>query len=627
VDRRNVLKFLGGIGLGAIAAETYEMLHHIPQLERRFMEEVNYWINQYNSAKDAVDKLSNKLRQQEGEINNLKDEVNYWRAQFSSKSEEVSKLTLTVNKLDELERESTSSISYYREKMGEAINRLRETIEKYRAVLGYERVSFESTTLKVLEDLKLTQERLLKLLPYFPLIRDLSWRPSRVVNDKIYDIRVELEVISPLNTITEVEVSLIPVEYDYFITRYGMRREDYPKAFPPEETKTVKIKPAGLERETFIVEFKDIISGREYQIYAAVKSSSGGFREEAIKTPYVRQFENIAVNDGMIVVADYYTWYEIPEMPGNHWRGLTNEKNHLQNPLLGEYSSGDPIVISKHIDWATGYGIDAFSISWWTTGNDERTWDYHLMKNLEALIENPLINDIRFYILYENNGRLRISNPYDQPTKWVEDLNDQFNRRRIIEDLEFLARKFFQHPRYLKIRGRPAVEFDYTIPFRGDVVGVFAEARSTLHRLGVNIYLINDLMGRSASPYDENEYGVNETHFRKITEAFDCISASNFPGAYEDVDKDIQFVERVYKAWREYADLHGKDFIPAAWSGHQSLARTPERLKRQIEIAKKFTKLNVVSIISFNEWITGHQIEPSAEEKFKYLESLQHSIG
>jgi hypothetical protein len=71
VNRRNMLKFLGAVGLGAIAAETYEMLHHIPQLERRFVEEVNYWINQYNSAKDAIDKLSNKLRQQEGEISNL----------------------------------------------------------------------------------------------------------------------------------------------------------------------------------------------------------------------------------------------------------------------------------------------------------------------------------------------------------------------------------------------------------------------------------------------------------------------------------------------------------------------------------------------------------------------------
>jgi hypothetical protein len=55
VDRRNMLKFLGGVGLGAIAAETYEMVHHIPLLERRFVEEVNYWINQYHIRGQAND--------------------------------------------------------------------------------------------------------------------------------------------------------------------------------------------------------------------------------------------------------------------------------------------------------------------------------------------------------------------------------------------------------------------------------------------------------------------------------------------------------------------------------------------------------------------------------------------
>jgi hypothetical protein len=201
--------------------------------------------------------------------------VNYLRAQYNSKSEEVSKLTLTVNKLDELERESTSSISYYREKMEEAIKRLRETIEKYRAVLGDERVSFEYSSLKVLEDLKITQEKLIKLLPYFPLIKSLEYSPSRVINDKIYDLSVSLEVISPLNTLKEVEVTLIPVEYRYFITKYGMREEDYDKVFPKEEIRSVKIEPRKLEREIFSVDFKDLKGGREYIVKARVKDVAG----------------------------------------------------------------------------------------------------------------------------------------------------------------------------------------------------------------------------------------------------------------------------------------------------------------------------------------------------------------
>jgi hypothetical protein len=63
--------------------------------------------------------------------------------------------------------------------------------------------------------------------------------------------------------------------------------------------------------------------------------------------------------------------------------------------------------------------------------------------DIEALIENSLANDIRFCIQYENNGRrLRIVNHHDPPNRWVKDFDGQLNRRRIIEDVEFLAKKF-----------------------------------------------------------------------------------------------------------------------------------------------------------------------------------------
>jgi archaellum component FlaC len=626
-DRRSLLRFAAGIGLGAVVAEIYERLYNIPELERGFRSEVTHWMNEYNSAKEMVEKLSQQLNVSRDEISGLSGEVNNWKNQYNAARDEVNRLGYTVNTLDELEKESTAAISFYRERMEEAIRRLKNTIEKYRAILGDERVSFESSSLKVLEDLKVTQENLLKVLSYFPLIKSFGHSPLKVVNDKIYDLSVTLEVISPLNTLKEIEVKLIPVEYRYFITDYGMREGDYDNVFPKEEIKKIKLQPKGLEREMFNVTFTDLKGGKEYLIKAIAKDVADGTNSGERKIPYIREFENIAPLDDITVIADYYVWWGGPPSYAA-WRDYkTGMKLHTYTPILGEYDSGDPIVVSKHIDWATGHGMDAFSISWWTTGKDEKVnWHYQAV-NILRFLDNPLSKDIKFLILYENNGRLRTSNTDDPPTKWIQDLDDPFNRQRIITDLDFLASNYFQHPRYLKIRGKPVIDFDYTIPFRGDITGVFAEARSNLQKRGIGIYLMNDLMGRSTGPYDANEYGVDETHFRKITQAFDCISASNFPGNYDDVQKDIQFVEKVYKAWREYADLHGKDFIPAAWPGHQSLARTPERQRRQIEIAKKFTKLNVVSIISFNEWISSHHIEPSSEEKFKYLESLRQSIG
>ena len=61
-----------------------------------------------------------------------------------------------------------------------------------------------------------------------------------------------------------------------------------------------------------------------------------------VKTPYIRQFGNVAMTDDIIVAVPYYLWYR---------RDLSNWKDgHKYMPLLGEYCSDDPIVMSKHID-------------------------------------------------------------------------------------------------------------------------------------------------------------------------------------------------------------------------------------------------------------------------------------
>jgi len=385
MNRRDLFKFLAGIGLGAVAIETYERLHHIPMLEAMFRKELEYWVNQYNIAREEVERLTGKLRKREDEIsglrgelarskeelehliqqynttreevnrlleklrqsveeiNSLKEKTGYWEAQYNTAREEVGRLNSIINKLDELERESTLAIEYYRGRMDEAIRKLRETIERYRVLLGDERVSFESSTVKLLEDLKLTQEKLQKVLPYFPLILNFSWKPTKVVNDKIYNIKVIFEVISPLSSLEEVEVMLIPVEYRYFITDYGMREEDYPKVFPKEEVRSVKIRPRNLEREIFSVDFEDLKGGREYIIKARVEDVAGNEKRVAVKTLYIRQFENFGkelYKKGLIVSADYYPLYPDPH-PWEHLEPMA------VNPILGKYDVTDPIVISK----------------------------------------------------------------------------------------------------------------------------------------------------------------------------------------------------------------------------------------------------------------------------------------
>jgi hypothetical protein len=636
MDRRNMLKFLGGVGLGAIAAETYEALHHIPQLERRFVDEVNYWINQYNSAKDAVDKLSNKLRQQEGEISNLKDEENYWRAQYSSKSEEVGKLTLTVNKLDELERESTSSISYYREKMGEVIKRLRETIEKYRAILGDERVSFESSTLKVLEDLKLSQEKLLKLLPYFPLIRNLSWRPSRVINDKIYDIRVELEVISPLNTLAEVEVSLIPVEYEYFITRYGMRREDYPKAFPPEETKTVKLRPAGLERETYNVEFKDITGGREYSIRVIAKDVADSTNSEERKIPYIREFENLGKvlydRYRLIVMSDY--------LPFN-MRSIPHKDDVS---LLGRYDTLDEVVLIKHVDWSTGYGINTFIADsqnhWWSTSPKMKERVFQICRKLlsfeqvkVAWIIGPSPHDFIY-------GKLGGEIP-----EWAIDLKIPQNVKTFLRFVEELVRPdIMSKPSYLKINSKPVLYIWDEGAFFNQEDTYLAVKRLFVEKTGREAYIIGDWLPRIPTLPSDGYVQFLLQKYRgaglRVIDAFTSWIGFHRVGVdtQEYVDRYEYYYNKQLDVWKDFTKKWGKDFIVPltpgfdnsySWGGAQiPLPRGSDKFAERLKIAIRYLDNHrpMLKIDTWNDFGEWSYVEPTQKEAFTYLEKLREVL-
>jgi len=84
-------------------------------------------------------------------------------------------------------------------------------------------------------------------------------------------------------------------------------------------------------------------------------------------------------------------------------------------PLLGEYRSDDPIVMSKHIDWATGHRIDVFAVSW--TGYESGDVKY-FDDNLKLLFNITLSKDINIMILYESPGRLKTTgNPQHHERK------------------------------------------------------------------------------------------------------------------------------------------------------------------------------------------------------------------
>jgi hypothetical protein len=606
-DKRDFLKFLSGVGLGAIAAEVYERVYGIPMLEKSFRAEINYWMNKYNKADEEIKKLENENKSlKEGQ-------------------EKVNELTRTLNYEDELEKESNSAIAFYKQQMNEAIGKLKQIIEKYRILLGDERVSFESSTLKVLEDLKITQEKLLKVLPYFPLIKNLSFSPSKVVNDKIYDLSVQLEVISPLNTLEKVEVKLIPVEYEYFITDYGMRKEDYSLVFPPEETRVVKLNPKGLEKEIFEVNFKDLKGGKEYLIKVEAKDLDGNVKTEEIKTPYVRGFENIAPLDDTKIGVLYLLWWG----KDDNWRNYKGD----YFPLLGRYFSKDKVVINKHIDWATGHKIDFFLINW--SGLD---YQDEALKNSflnAALVKN---GGIKFAILYETIWRLKDSQP-----GW--DLSDPLNIRILNEDFFYLQQNYFNHPLYLRINNKPLVYIYESKGFFGDISQI-----SNLKKR-YNVFLVSDHAHPLANP-DDNFRNVKWGETAKLFDAL-MPAAGLYDGFlwYRDYFKGsavenpidnqswLEYKKIGNEKWKKFCNENKLLFIPSITAGISyryapwgnstwpRLDRNPPSFKERLNFEIGYTdpKYKIAFIAEFNNFFEESVLEPDSKYGFSMLEKLKET--
>jgi hypothetical protein len=538
--------------------------------------------------------------------------------------EEVGRLNSIINKLDELERESTSAIAYYRERMDEAIRKLKDTIEKYRALLGDERVSFESSTVKILEDLKITQEKLQKVSPYFPLILKFYWKPTKIINDKIYNINVTFEVASPLNSLKEVEVMLIPLEYRYFITNYGMREEDYHKVFPKEEVRSVKIEPRNLEREMFSVDFGDLKGGREYIVKARVKDVAGSEKMVEAKTPYIRQFENVAKTDDITVAAFYYNWY-IP--------GYEIPKDLPDKPLLGLYYSDDNIVFNKHVDWATGNGIDVFMFPY-PYPQPTKAFDW-LERTFRKNMEADLFNQIKFSFISTFVDNTAPQPPYN--------FDDPKVKEEFINSINYIKEHYANLPNFWKINGKPVIVTWSTHAYQSKEGNI----KDAFEKVGSNkdIYIIGEIASNLAidkkfySFLEASVYGIY--NYQPVLAPFHPWEMDKWPKRVS-LSQILSDILSIMDKWSNFAESLRIKYFPTISPGNDKTYdyrenNRPPVVERDSQTFQEFVKnsrkryldkeeIKIIFVTSFNEWFEQTQLEPTHDYGFEYLKSLYKSL-
>jgi glycoprotein endo-alpha-1,2-mannosidase len=324
-----------------------------------------------------------------------------------------------------------------------------------------------------------------------------------------------------------------------------------------------------------------------------------------------------SANAQYLIGAFYYLWY-----PGNWREGYINGfLQPPQPPALGQYDSSDPKTIAQHIAWSSQYGIHFWAISWWP-GQPELD---RILR--DKVLKAPNIKDLRFCIFYETSG---LGLAEDKIT-FTSD-----KTQKMISDFQYLAKTYFNHPSYLKIKGKPVVIIYLTRTFSGDYPEAISLLRAGLRKMGFDLYLIGDeifwyVMRTAPLPPSPHP------NLDRI-KLFDAITAYNM----YDWAKPKQmgyggrssFLQEVHDLYREYRSALGPEIplIPAIIPGYNDRGvrlsekhpAIPRRLDPGAAEGSFFAQaldrtilpfvdpeLPMALITSFNEWNEGTQIEPT----------------
>ena len=214
-----------------------------------------------------------------------------------------------------------------------------------------------------------------------------------------------------------------------------------------------------------------------------------------------------------LVGAHYYVWY-----PDNFANGyLRGALRPAQAPALGEYDSRSASIAEQHIALAASHAIDFFSLDWWPNRPAQN-----------AAIESGFlraanIDEIRFCIFYESKDLGRSADENDI-------VFDAATKDRFVSDLMTIARRYFGHPSYLRIDGRPTLVLYVTRQMRGLFPQAMREMRRAMAAEGYDPFVIGDeifwAVVEAAEDPDAAARVTGEPQLSRIR-LFDAITAYN----------------------------------------------------------------------------------------------------
>ena len=324
-------------------------------------------------------------------------------------------------------------------------------------------------------------------------------------------------------------------------------------------------------------------------------------------------------------------------------------------PLWGYVDESDPAVMAKKIDAAADHGIDAFIFDWYY-------YDDGPFLNLpidRGFLRAKNNRRLKFAFMWANHDWFDI-HPYRKgaPQKLLYPGKVTPETFEKIGDL--LVKRYFRHPSYWKIDGKPYFSF-YDLTKLLENFGSVAATRAALDRLrakavaaglpGLHLNAVvwgQAILPGEGKPADTTQL-VKDLAFDSVT-SYVWIHHVPLP----QLQTDYNAVRNAYfRYWDGAEKQFGVPYFPNVTMGWDSSPRadqrdefgnfgypftntisgnTPERFREALEMTKRRLLERkdgprILNINCWNEWTEGSYLEPDTVHGMKYLEAVKAVFG
>jgi hypothetical protein len=316
------------------------------------------------------------------------------------------------------------------------------------------------------------------------------------------------------------------------------------------------------------------------------------------------------------------------------------------HPILGKYDVTDDKVTCKHIDWATGHGINTFIFSWpirWGSDSDK------VLMNVDRIISN-FFNQIHFSFQVEGVDTAIEENPNVQRDGWKLILRDKSDWKVILEGDTYVSsiaklESYLQREKYLRVGDRPFVFLFNTARLYGNVEEFYNAVRKALDNAYLMCNYVDTWAASSAYTRDRSGGWLLDCEARGNCELIRLANSTDANTVwasawYTPIKEPLElyypkYIEEAYSIWSRLATKYGWAFIPSIIPGFVNLRdEFTEELPRSTQMFLKILKssfkygytpegIKILKIDTFNEFGEATGIEPTREEKFSFLETLR----